>query len=148
MPQIYIAKHTHIVALAVCCVIGCNGNSPTDNVGRVVAVPYSESLQPLVGTWESEGKVALIVEHEGSELTIQVPEKEYWRVELADATVSDDRVQYVQRNYLRRETDHPFSGLAINCTISPIPGDPDGLEIILTAEDPPQSESGIYRRAK
>jgi hypothetical protein len=139
-------KNTCIAAIVVLCLSGCSSDAPTVNVGSVV--PYSESLQPLIGTWESEGEVALIVERDGDELKIRNPANDTWRFEVADATASGDTIRFVQRHYLISGEPHPFSGKKCNCTISPVPGDPDGLEYIMTTDEMPKGEAEIFRRSK
>ena len=111
-------------------------------------VPFAEDLRPLIGHWESDGQLALIVERDENRIAVRNPKNEVWRFEIENAKPESKSITFVQRSFLIDGSSHPFNGVPCNCKISPHPTDLNLLVYHLTSEYSNDIPPDTMRRAK
>ena len=135
-----------LMMVVVCLVCGCGVSRVKPNIDGFV--PFAQDLQPLIGKWESDGQLALIVEQDGNRIAIRNPENEVWRFEVEDVHVDANSIRFVQRSFLIDGSTHPFNGVPCECKISAHASDPDLLIYQLTSEHSKDIPPSTMRRAK
>lgn len=132
------------VAMFVVLTIGCRGSQT--QVGSTSTVAATNVTRAMVGHWSTDGDVALIITLDGESVVIAAPENIAWRMDISDATIVNDSIHFVQKNYLHNGEDHPFNGVACN-SVARLVGD-DKLEFGMTTVHTPEFESDILIRIK
>ena len=95
-------KQTAPSLVLILTLIGCSSERTTQNSnGRV---PFASALEPLIGKWASDGKLALIVERDGNDIVVRNLENDTWRFEITDVSTDGTSVMFTQRNWTDRIT--------------------------------------------
>ncbi len=137
----------YAIAVLVCLslIVGCTKAKPKANIpGRV---PYVASLDALIGEWDSEGELALIVKRVGNELVVDNPQNDTVRVEISECSSTENSISFTQHHPMQDGSPNLFSDVACRCTIKTVEGNKDQMVFTISAPEIPQ-ESDVYSRRK
>jgi hypothetical protein len=97
----------------------------------------------MVGEWSSDGEIALVVDKIDGRIVISCPPNDQNWIELSNAKIDGNRIQFVQKHFLHDGEFSPFNGVPCKCEIRLL--DKDRLEFSIRT-DSTGVESEILHR--
>ncbi len=156
--KLFVQHITLLIGFLVCTVLGCGSN--TYRVARVPSnpiVPEHPLREQLIGSWLSEGEVALTVTYTSDgKVVIESPEDTVWENVVNNVRFEGNELHYDHfYYYIGSENfsmpgnvsgDHPFSGVCNRSVILPLEDDKDQLQTWIISQDGSEPERFIYVR--
>lgn len=134
--------------LAIATLVGCSPESATNTANVDASVPYAAILDSLVGKWDKDGELALIIERRHDRIFIRNPSSDEWRLEISETTADESSISYTLKSFRTDGTAGPLDGVPFKTKITQVAGDEDSLTYAFTQPYMPEGQSNTFTRTQ